>query len=281
MTERIDHRLVERGRQPARMLTSQPIRTGHFNAGRSYSCKRWSGTDDWLLFCTVAGAGRFGHAQGSIETTAGELILLAPRHPHDYATATPPGRWEFTWAHFLPAPNWLPWLAWPTEAPGVHRITLGETPLFATIALRLREMDALATSERHHRFALAQNALEAALLLADEAHPARLSADNDCLRRVADAVCADLTRTWTVDKLAHCAQLSASRFAHRFRAEFGETPRRWVERQRIERARQLLAESSDPIHVIAAAVGFSDPFHFTNRFRAATGQAPSKARQQK
>ena len=278
MTERIDQPLLQRGRQPERMLMSQPIRTGHFNAGRRYGCKRWSGTDDWLLFCTIAGAGRFVHAQGSIESAAGELILLAPRHPHDYTTAVPPGNWEFTWAHFLPAPHWLPWLAWPTVAPGLHRLTLGETPLFATIAKRLREMDALATSERHHRFALAQNALEAALLLADEAHPARGAADDDCIRRAADAVGADLTRSWSVEELAHSAHLSASRFAHRFRAEFGETPRRWVERQRIERARQLLAETSDPIHVIAAAVGFNDPFHFTNRFRAVTGQAPSKTR---
>lgn len=278
MNEPIDYPHVQRGRQPERMLTAQPIRTGHFNAGRLYGCKRWSGTDDWLLFCTVAGVGRFGHAQGSIETTAGELILLAPRHPHDYATAIPPGQWEFTWAHFLPAPHWLPWLAWPTEAPGLHRLMLRESPLFAAIASRLREMDALATSERHHRFALAQNALEEALLLADEAHATRRPPEDDCIRLVADAVCADLTRSWSVEELAHHAHLSASRFAHRFREEFGEAPRRWVERQRIERARQLLVDTNDPIHAIAAMVGFSDPFHFTNRFRAITGQAPSKAR---
>ena len=79
-------------------------------------------------------------------------------------------------------------------------------------------------------------------------------------------------------ELAHSAHLSASRFAYRFRAEFSEMPRRWIERQRFERPRQLLAETSEPIHVIAAAVGFSYPFHFTNRFRAVTGQAPSKSR---
>jgi len=278
MTERIDHRQVQRGRQPERMLTEQPIRTGHFIAGPRYSCKRWSGTDDWLLFCTVAGVGRFGHARGSIESQAGELMLLAPRHPHDYATATPPGSWEFTWAHFLPAPHWLPWLAWPTEAPGLHRLVLGTAPLFASIAARLRDMDALATSERHHRFALAQNALEAALLLADDVHPTRKTSADDGIRRAANAVCADLTRSWSVEDLAQKANLSATRFAHRFRDEFGETPRRWVERQRIERARQLLTETSDPIHVIAAAVGFADPFHFTHRFRAITGVAPSKTR---
>lgn len=278
MTVRVDRNLVARGRQPERMLTTEPIRTGHFSAGAHYGCKRWSGTDDWLLFCTVAGAGRFGHASGSLVSGAGDLVLLSPRHPHDYATATPPGTWEFTWAHFLPPPHWLAWLAWPEQAPGVLRLALGTDPEFARIAARLRVMDQHATSIQVHRYALAINALEEAILLADAHNPARAASVDDRVRVAADAVRADLTHAWSIADLAVKAGLSTSRFAHLFRIEFGESPRRWVERQRIERARQLLADTSDPVSAIAAAVGFSDPFHFTNRFRAVTGVSPSMSR---
>ena len=279
MTERVDRSAVERGRRPESKLGSQPILTGHFQAGPRYGCKRWGGTDDWLLFCTTAGAGRIAHADGSLETGAGDLVLLSARHPHDYATATPPGSWEFTWAHFLPLPQWLPWLAWPEEAPGIHRLVLGKSTVFAAIAKRLREMDGLAAGERHHRFALALNALEEALLLADEANPARSGGGADArIRAVADGVRADLAREWDIAALAAAAGLSASRFAHLFRAEFGETPRRWIERQRMERARQLLTGTRLAVQEIAAQVGFADPFHFTARFRAVTGTAPTALR---
>ena len=278
MTARVDATVIERGRRPETKLGEYPILTGHFSASPQYGCKRWGGTDDWLLFCTIGGAGRFGLTRSSFDTGPGELVLLDPRHPHDYSTATPPGRWEFTWAHFLPPPAWLPWLAWPLAAPGVHRLWLGNTPLFRKIARRLRDMDAYAVSSKRHGFALALNALEEALLLADGCNPAHVASTDDRIRAVAKAVTEDLTRAWSVAELAGLAGLSASRFAHRFRAEFGEPPRRWIERQRIERARQLLIGTAAPIADIAAQVGFSDPFHFTNRFRAVIGKSPSRLR---
>lgn len=277
MPVRVDRSANLRGRQPERTLAAEPIRTGIFSAGPRYGCKRWSGTDDWLLFCITGGAGRFGHAGGSLVCGPGELVLLSPRHPHDYATATPPGVWEFTWAHFLPPPHWLPWLAWPEVAPGLHRLTLGADPAFAAIAGRLRDMDQLATSARRQRYALAINALESAVLLADECVRHEVAVENR-VRQAADTITADVARAWSIADMAIEAGLSESRFAHRFRAEFGETPRRWLERQRIERARQLLHDTSDPIKDIAAAVGFSDPFHFTSRFRAVTGMTPSQIR---
>ena len=278
MTARVDATVIERGRRPATKLGPVPILTGHFQAGPQYGCKRWAGTDDWLLFCTIGGAGRFGLARSSFATGPGELVLLDPRQPHDYATATPPGQWEFTWAHFLPPPAWLSWLAWPLAAPGVHRLEVGDPERFRRIAQRLREMDDYAVSGRRHGFALALNALEEALLLADSGNSDSGMAGADRILQAGSAVRSDLARAWSVAELANLCGLSASRFAHRFRAAFGEPPRRWIERQRIERARQLLTTTNAPIAEIAADVGFADPFHFSHRFRTVVGIPPSRVR---
>jgi AraC family transcriptional regulator of arabinose operon len=136
----------------------------------------------------------------------------------------------------------------------------------------------VARSSRHHREALAMNALEEVLLCCDEhngASPANRDGRMDRrVREAIDRVCRDLAAPWEVAALARVAGMSPSRFAHRFTAEVGESPRRFVERQRIERGRHLLRTSDLGIAEIAAAVGYDDPFHFSTRFRALTGLAP-------
>jgi AraC family transcriptional regulator of arabinose operon len=290
--------LLRRARQPETLLAQQPILTGSFAAGPAYACRRWHGSDDWLLFCTTAGSGRFGYAAGSLTTSPGELVLIPPRHLHDYSTAVAP--WEFTWVHFLPRSHWLPLLDWPPaaaagqgaagqgaagqETTGLRRLVLGaDTAAFAAIAELLERMHDRASGHRHHRWALAYATLEEALLLADEHNPAspahRAAQSDPRILAAADAVCRDLAAEWDVAAMAAAAGMSASRFAHRFRADLGETPRRWIERRRIERGRELLLATALPIQDIAAAVGFSDPFHFTTRFKALTGAAPRSVRQ--
>ena len=143
-------------------------------------------------------------------------------------------------------------------------------------------MHELATGRRHHRHALALNALEETLLRLDEYNvrsPAHRDGRLDArLSAAIDRLCRDLSHPWDVDALAEVAGLSPSRFAHRFRTELGETPRRFIERTRIARARQLLIGTDLPVQDIASAVGFGDPFHFSRRFHALTGAPPTQAR---
>ncbi len=272
---------------PVRMLRHEPILTGHFMAGPDYGCLRADGTDDWLLFCVEAGQGRFRHRTGELRAGVGDLVLLPPRHRHDYRTAEQTsgllqtGSWTFTWVHFLPLAHWLPLLGWPQVSPGIRH--LRPDPIaFPEVARRLREMHELATGRLHHRHALALNALEESLLRLDEfntSSPAHRDGLLDRrLRCAIDRFCRDLTHPWDIDSLAEIAGLSPSRFAHLFRSELGETPRCFIERTRIQRARQLLVGTELTVQEIASLVGFSDPFHFSKRFHALIGCAPTQTR---
>ncbi len=84
-----------------------------------------------------------------------------------------------------------------------------------------------------------------------------------------------------VSDLAVEAGLSESHFAHRFQHYLHVSPKRWLQRRRIAKARTLLiSEPCLRINDIAERCGFADPFHFSRAFSRRMGVAPSHWRQQ-
>ena len=97
------------------------------------------------------------------------------------------------------------------------------------------------------------------------------------LRRVVDYVKASLAEDIGVGELAALVRLSASQFTRRFRAATGTSPYRFLQRQRINRALELL-RGRDSLAAIAQHVGFANQSHFTSTFRRLTGTTPAQAR---
>ena len=82
----------------------------------------------------------------------------------------------------------------------------------------------------------------------------------------------------SLDDLANVAGLSPYHFLRQFRRSVGETPHRYVVRQRLSRARQLLSQTRLPVVEIALRCGFEDSSHFARRFRAQYRLSPSAFR---
>ncbi|MBO8192948.1 helix-turn-helix domain-containing protein [Streptomyces oryzae] len=83
-----------------------------------------------------------------------------------------------------------------------------------------------------------------------------------------------LDRPLTLRELADRESMSVRTFTRRFREEVGVTPLRWLNQQRIERARHLLEESDLPIERIAAQAGFGTAASLRQHFQAALGVSP-------
>lgn len=99
------------------------------------------------------------------------------------------------------------------------------------------------------------------------------------LRRLNEYVADNLDRPISLADLSHVTGLSKRHFIRAFAESAGQTPHRYLVSQRIEKAKQLLANSSGSITEIGLAVGFSHAQHFSNKFKAFTGLTPSKYRE--
>ena len=79
-------------------------------------------------------------------------------------------------------------------------------------------------------------------------------------------------------EVAQVAQLSPYHFHRRWREAFGETPRQFVERLRIEHACQMLRMNRFTITEIALQCGFSDLAAFSNVFKKRMRKSPRQWR---
>jgi PAS domain S-box-containing protein len=79
-------------------------------------------------------------------------------------------------------------------------------------------------------------------------------------------------------ELAASCNYSESQFNRVFRNIMGSSPRSYVQRHRLETAKNLLARTDMPLSEIAARCGFYDASDFGKRFRGQEGITPRKYR---
>jgi AraC family transcriptional regulator of arabinose operon len=233
------------------------------------------GAKDWLIIYTRAGSGLYRYPGGEFSSRRGDITLYRPGVFQDYRIAPDSRRWDVLFAHFLPREEWLGWLRWPELAPGFMRLTLAEAVLRRRVESSLEEMVQLASSVLARRVAFAQNCLERVLLWCDTVHPGQGDARLDPrVRRAVEHLSAHLREPFSEERLAQVAGLSPSRLRHLFRAQVGDSPRDYLESQRLRRATELLTLSRQTIGEIADELGFANPFYFTLRFKKQTGESP-------
>ena len=83
-----------------------------------------------------------------------------------------------------------------------------------------------------------------------------------------------------VPALAAVAHLSPSQFGRVFKRVYGETPHRYLQRRRVERAMALLRQTDRPVTDVAWDVGFASLGTFSRTFAAVVGCSPTEFRAQ-
>ena len=101
---------------------------------------------------------------------------------------------------------------------------------------------------------------------------------NRRLLRARDAMDRAYAEPLDVAAVAAVAHISEAHFIRSFRATFGETPHRYLQRRRVERAMFLLRETDRSVTDVCFDVGFTSLGTFSRMFHEIVGETPSDYR---
>jgi AraC family transcriptional regulator, transcriptional activator FtrA len=102
--------------------------------------------------------------------------------------------------------------------------------------------------------------------------------DDPGLAPVLDWMRAHLHEPLTVTTIARHANITGRTLIRHFRAITGTTPIKWLNAQRLQRARELLETGGLPVEEVGEASGLGTPANFRRHFILATGVTPSAYR---
>jgi len=97
----------------------------------------------------------------------------------------------------------------------------------------------------------------------------------EALRRARELIDEEYARPLDLDELARTANFSRYHFLRVFRRAFHATPHEYLTRKRVERAKELLAESELTVTEICFQVGFESLGSFSTLFQKIVGWSPS------
>jgi AraC family transcriptional regulator len=100
------------------------------------------------------------------------------------------------------------------------------------------------------------------------------------VKRACEKLEAELGGKIPLEQIAAEFDLSASHFSRAFRVSTGLPPHKWLLRQRVRTAKQLMAVRGLSLSEIAIASGFANQSHFTRVFSAEVGISPGAWRRE-
>jgi AraC-like DNA-binding protein len=101
---------------------------------------------------------------------------------------------------------------------------------------------------------------------------------NRRMLRARDAMDRSYAQPLDIAALARIAIVSEAHFIRTFKDTFGETPHRYLQRRRVERAMFLLTQTDRPVTEICFDVGFASLGTFSRTFTAIVGETPTAYR---
>lgn len=161
-----------------------------------------------------------------------------------------------------------------------HLLQLGDDP----VLFRFGELFDAELREGHTLGRLYIESLSQALMIHLAQHYAQLPCSlpranagpltKHTIHRAQAFIQAHLDQSLSLAQIAEQVNLSAFHLTRLFKQTTGQALHQYVIAQRLERARQLIAQGKLPLKAVASQVGFADQSHLTRHFRRAFGITP-------
>src|ERR1044072_4871108 len=101
---------------------------------------------------------------------------------------------------------------------------------------------------------------------------------NRRILRARDAIDRAYAEPLLIAALAQVASVSEAHFIRTFRSTFGETPHRYLQRRRVERAMFMLRETGRSVPDVCLEAGFASLGTFSRTFKEIVGTTPREYR---
>jgi len=231
----------------------------------------------YAIGVTLHGRQGFSHRGRRHVSTLGTVIAMNPDEAHDGEAAGDEG---FSyWMLYPDAGLWRGLLAdatGRTAEPPFFADTLIADPATARGLVRLcRAVSDPGASRLEVDHALAGALLPLARRHGRSAAPVDGDPRDASVARIRDLLHAHYDRDFRLEELAAEAGRSRFQVSRAFAAAYGLPPHAWLNRRRLEVARDLL-RAGQPAAEVAAAVGFVDQSHLIRRFKASYGITPGE-----
>ena len=244
---------------------------------RNFTRIRENGRVDYQIIYIVRGNGSFVVNGNISEVPEGNIVIYRPyevQHYTYYYENTP----EVYWVHFtgFGAEELL-------EKSGLLRKQICFIGLSNTcIELYKKVMHELQVKKP--LFDLAVNAVFIELLSqmgrrSMEIGQSVIRVKNENLQKVIENMHSSYNLKWSISDFAKQCNLSAYRFIHNFKAYTSMSPIKYLTKIKIDKARELLLDSSLNIDEISEVLGYDNPLYFSRVFKKVTSMSPRKYRQ--
>ncbi|MCW6005009.1 AraC family transcriptional regulator [Micromonospora sp. CPCC 205371] len=221
--------------------------------------------DGYVLSAVTGGTGSYRHHDGLIQPIGpGTFTIVPPGVPHWYGT--PPGQpWTETFAVF--AGPLFDMLAGSDVLAAAGPRSPRPAPSIAELRTVLGARPRSARAAERQLLALAD-------WLLDTAEPDDGPVPSDAVAAAAAMLAGDLSARLDMRSVAVQVGLPYDVFRHRFARELGESPLAFRNARRLRAAANLLRVTDMTVREIALAIGYTDEFHLSRRFRAHFGVPP-------
>lgn len=258
---------IVRKEQCPRLAHHQIAHVGVADASTPYSMVRTHLNGAYLLAC-FAGAGSI-LLDGRWQRCDAGTACLAPPHVLHAFHAVPGKRWGFAWVKYETAADQAPLI---TSGSPVMAAFASEPLHDAIMGLYHENANgADGVFLKHWVDLIHQYVLRFA-------QPWHL---DQRLSPLWDAVVRSPGEPWSLERLAKACHMSGEHLRRLCRRHLGRSPMQHVTYLRMQRASELLEETTHKIETIAAQVGYENPFVFSTTFKRWIGWRPSEYRKRK
>lgn len=253
------------------------VKEGCIDMGIDYraSDSIWSDTRGKTHLIFFVTSGHLKSVRENLDIGPGEVLVVpAGREKRLSANNT---SLNGAWIHLARGGQWD---IWETDQPFSRnsKINLLVFSLIETLATEILGNTSLTGEVLSQKSDLLLNLLREDFLGASNALSPHDRELDSGLKDLWGQVASSLHHPWTVRECAQILHLSESHFHREVMRLRGQTPMEIITEMRMERASALLKTSSAKLSTVAADLGYSTPYAFSNAFKKYTGLRPGSYR---